>query len=482
MQIVASESFGVEALDYLGVDTKVYQYFDAGFEVNPNVDTANDNLGFQFELEADEEVFKMGSIVYQWMTYVKSDDYQSKPVSIGCVTKVGDPYVSEVQTFNGTSSMSVSSSKVAGRTYDQQNTEEKAKKKESFGTVQDLSWYDAYYVDETTMVQPCVAVIENDGKFDESSDVFGQYNVTMGARIYANASDTAPKALPDQEFQIEFSMYETDLSNIYEEKDVPEEKAAEVVYLDDKFRFKIADVWDTFSGDEKMFWVRVVGGYKLYGASGAEDRWFFTLALERPTSLFTDGEIIYFWLKYNDEDFTDENTGVVGCKIVTGDTSKTEVNQWIGNINMASDSSDVVGKKWYKQNKEGKMNKPDYYARFYNDELFSVQASPRASGDYSIQRCEVEIKLPEGASPDTLTYEMQTGIRFYADQDATEFTTTPEPEFDWYRNEMEFSDELKEEPVYEEPQTEKQAEEKFDIAVEDVFADFMDAYNQYLAD
>lgn len=69
---------------------------------------------------------------------------------------------------------------------------------------------------------------------------------------------------------------------------------------------------------------------------------------------------------------------------------------------------------------------------------------------------------------------MQTGIRFYADQDATDFLSTREPEFDWYRDEMEFSDELKEEPVYESPQTEKQAEEAFDIAVEDVFADFID--------
>lgn len=45
---------------------------------------------------------------------------------------------------------------------------------------------------------------------------------------------------------------------------------------------------------------------------------------------------------------------------------------------------------------------------------------------------------------------------------------------------MEFSDEIKEEPVYEEPQTKKQAEEKFEINVEDVFAEFMNTYNAYL--
>jgi len=47
---------------------------------------------------------------------------------------------------------------------------------------------------------------------------------------------------------------------------------------------------------------------------------------------------------------------------------------------------------------------------------------------------------------------------------------------------MEFSTELNEVPVYEDKQVEKQAEEVFTMTVEDVFAAFMDAYTQYLAD
>lgn len=144
-------------------------------------------------------------------------------------------------------------------------------------------------------------------------------------------------------------MPETDLSNLYEEKDVPEDKAATVTYLDDKFRFKVADTFTAWTGDVKAnFWMRVQGGYKLYGTSGAEDRWFFNLALERPTELYTTGEIIYFWLKYGDDDMTDENTGVVGCKIESGNALNTKADQWIGDVNMASASADVIGKKWYK--------------------------------------------------------------------------------------------------------------------------------------
>ena len=50
---------------------------------------------------------------------------------------------------------------------------------------------------------------------------------------------------------------------------------------------------------------------------------------------------------------------------------------------------------------------------------------------------------------------------------------------DSYRKELEFSTELKEEPVYEAPQKEKQAEEKFEIVVADVLNEHMDRYNAY---
>ena len=75
---------------------------------------------------------------------------------------------------------------------------------------------------------------------------------------------------------------------------------------------------------------------------------------------------------------------------------------------------------------------------------------------------------------------MQTGVRFYADNDATTFVSTQQPSFEWYDEKMEFSDELKEEPVYEDKQTEKHADEKFTMTVEDVFAAFLDAYNTWL--
>ena len=199
-QIVAEEEFGVDGLDYLGVDTEVKQHFYAGFETNPYEETVNDFLGFQFELEAGNEVFKTGGVVYQWATYVKSDDFSTDPITVGCATTVGDPYTAETQTFSGTNSMSADGANVANRTVSQQNVEEKAQIKDSFGTTQELEWYTNYNISDTTSIQPCRAVIEYDGKLDSTNAIFGVYNVTLGSRLYANSTDTAPAALPDQSF------------------------------------------------------------------------------------------------------------------------------------------------------------------------------------------------------------------------------------------------------------------------------------------
>ena len=143
----------------------------------------------------------------------------------------------------------------------------------------------------------------------------------MGARIYASDTDTAPLSLPEQEFTVTFEMPVTDLSTLYEE-DVSEEKSSTVEYLNEKFRAKVQDYFPD-SGVTGKMWMKVQGGYKLYGESGAEDRWFFNFAIEAPSALFVDDEIIYMWLSYADEDKTDANTGAVACKIVVNDPKKT---------------------------------------------------------------------------------------------------------------------------------------------------------------
>ena len=109
LQIVSADSFEFDASTMNSTGT-ARQTVAAGFEVNPYDDTANDMLGFLFELDAPNDALKEGKIVYQYVTYKKADNITIAPISIGCKTKVGDPYVSEVKTFNGTNSLASTSS------------------------------------------------------------------------------------------------------------------------------------------------------------------------------------------------------------------------------------------------------------------------------------------------------------------------------------------------------------------------------------
>lgn len=145
---------------------------------------------------------------------------------------------------------------------------------------------------------------------------------------------------------------------------------------------------------------------------------------------------------------------------------------------MSSSSANVAGKKYYKQNKDTKMKEPDYFATWWNEDLFSLQNSTRASGNYSFQMCEVEIIMDSSNILEDMLFDMQMGARIYADKDATTFTTLDEPHFDWYRTQEVWSFELEEVAVYNDDDVQAEVEEtkslpSFDASQSAEFADII---------
>lgn len=76
-----------------------------------------------------------GAIVYQYATFQRADNFTAKPITVGCATKIGQPFVSQIDTFEGYSSLADDSNVVKNVTWDNQNTSEKAKKKTSFSLI-----------------------------------------------------------------------------------------------------------------------------------------------------------------------------------------------------------------------------------------------------------------------------------------------------------------------------------------------------------
>jgi len=117
------------------------------------------------------------------------------------------------------------------------------------------------------------------------------------------------------------------------------------------------------------------------------------------------------------------------------------------------------------------MKEPDYFATWWNEDLFSLQNSTRASGNYSFQMCEVEIIMDSSIELETMLFDMQMGARIYADKDATTFTTLEEPFFDWYRTQEVWSEELEEVAVYNDEETQAEVKEAKSLPAFDASSD-----------
>jgi len=52
------------------------------------------------------------------------------------------------------------------------------------------------------------------------------------------------------------------------------------------------------------------------------------------------------------------------------------------------------------------MKDPEYFAAWWNEDLFTLTASNRSSGNYSFQMCEVEIIVDSTDIVEALEYDM----------------------------------------------------------------------------
>lgn len=259
-QYFANEAFTFKTSNYLGVSGYAEQKFEAGFKSNPYDETADDKLNFWFSLDAPTESIPDGSIVYQYVSYVKSGAYNSKVMTVGCATTVGDPYVAQIDTFNGTASMASNSTVVFNKTWDEQNNDERAQIKKSFKLGNEVAFYrkDYSFVDEVkNTYMPCVAEFTFDGKLAADNSLFGDYDMTIGVRVYADEFDTEPKSLPTSTFTVTIGEPESDLAAIYEEE-TTEETSALLESFKEKQRFKLSavfpDEYDASTDADTMYW------------------------------------------------------------------------------------------------------------------------------------------------------------------------------------------------------------------------------------
>jgi hypothetical protein len=77
---------------------------------------------------------------------------------------------------------------------------------------------------------------------------------------------------------------------------------------------------------------------------------------------------------------------------------------------------------------------------------------------------------------------MQMGARIYANSSATTFQTTPTYTFDWYRTDIDYSDELEEVVEYKDEQVETAETKELEFDLSSTFADEIAFLEQCKAD
>lgn len=70
----------------------------------------------------------------------------------------------------------------------------------------------------------------------------------------------------------------------------------------------------------------------------------------------------------------------------------------------------------------------DFYVPFWNADKFALVDSPRTTGTYKKQFCEVQLDVED---LEEVSFTIEAGLRIYADDDATEFFTTPDAKFSY---------------------------------------------------
>jgi len=243
-QVIVDQSRVADVTAADGTVGSVTQWLFGGFEINPLNDQVSDKLFFYLEMDAPKTFIPKGSRLFQFATFQQKDSTE-KPISVGCATKVGDEYVTEVFTWKGSTSLKETSAAVKGQTYSSQNIKEMARLKDSFELAQESAWYrteDSWIAEGTNYYQPCMVVLDMGRKLPADDPFFGSYTVTYGARVYSSDQAKTFTSIPSIDFEMNLGQPETDLAAIYEE-DEPEEQAETVEYLSEKQRYNLADLY-----------------------------------------------------------------------------------------------------------------------------------------------------------------------------------------------------------------------------------------------
>lgn len=214
-----------------GNDVEIKQKVYIGYEVVQDVETPN-YMGFLFELDAPKSAIPERSIVLQYVTFRNVESYNSEWMTVVCMTQTSVRGKEMVQNFASWDGFftGLDANDVAYM-WDAQHPEMFKEQDPRDGTpffrtrLNDEEAYKLRASDGTpgNQLQPCMAQVELPKQMEEDSDVFGDYQMRYGARIYAVPSKTDFIQVPEDKETVTLEEPEYD-DEVYEEIEAKEKR------------------------------------------------------------------------------------------------------------------------------------------------------------------------------------------------------------------------------------------------------------------
>ena len=223
------DTSALEALGVTGGEAKQTMY--SALEVNESIDKPDD-LSFYFNVDLPKDILQDGTIIYQWAQITPTADSSADKVSIACKVQVGNPRGTEVAEFSGTTSMETSTQ--TGKKYSEVNTGDLV----SGSSIKKNDDDDFYALGDSDFgfknkVQSCLAQLEIEKMVDNSS-LFQEYDVKLGARVYADKDDTNPISLTESSTTMTIQAPTYEAKEFDPDEDFPEDLEYEYFELADR--------------------------------------------------------------------------------------------------------------------------------------------------------------------------------------------------------------------------------------------------------
>ena len=422
---IDQKTWDIDVKEDLGYDGRGSQHIYIELIASPYF-YDDDIVRVYMDLDLPEAALRDDTIVYQYMQLLAKDAEEGTDdyISVGCQITVGEEGSEKVDNYLGTSKLDAQST--AGQAVEEQNPEEKDIQRIFFPWSEEWAWYGAYETGNGNKVASCVVEmpIAKDESRDE--DIFQEYIVTKGAKLYKDDEDTEPTQIGEEKTKINLGDVNYDADEFIDPEILdlfePDEDATfDENYIEKEYELQGSTEATldaaTLFGDENA--VAAQNFYSVYESNNyldQDDEISFMFEVDLPTAQVPDGTWIVQMVTLSPTDNSSDKK-TIGCLVQVGNQYSTTAVEWEGSADMDFDATGTVK---FSEINTGERQTESGVFTIDDPNFYALQTSPLSLMN-SIQNCQAKLPIAKQLEDSSIftTYTALLQARIYTSKDDT---------------------------------------------------------------